>query len=306
MAGKDIARTTVLARLSHEIARVEGRTPMADADALRAFRADEPAGFAIDPIDAALGPAGLERAALHEVRAAVALDSAAASGFALGLGMLLSGGQGRLFWISTANTRHECGAFFATGMAEFGLEPERLVRVQTSTTAEALWAAGEITATRGAGLCLLELAGNPAAADFTFSRRVALRAAASRTPVIILRQGGLEEASAAASRWLVRPALSQNLPPGAGAGSNRQWQGNPAFDLVLEKSRSGRSGRWIMEWKRNERIFALVGSGKRAIGTTVSPATQPAALSRPQPAIAGDRQDSPPALGHALAHRRAS
>ena len=314
MAGKDFARTKVLARLSHEIARIEERIPSADA---AGPDTDNPCNtFAIDAVDAVLGRSGLEPGALHEVRSAVTLDGAAASGFALGLGSMLAGGHGRFFWVSSANIRRECAAFFAGGIAELGLDPRQFARVQAANTHEALWVAGEIAATPKAGLCLLELQGNPAEADFTFSRRIALRAAASRTPVILLRQGGGEEASAASSRWLVRPALSHSLPPGNENGTARQWQGNPTFEVVLEKSRAGRTGRWIMEWRRDERIFALAGPDGQAAGattrtpveTTASPpfiGTGPA-LSRAQPALAGNRPDRPATLGDPLAARRAS
>ncbi|MCB1428868.1 MAG: hypothetical protein KDJ48_11570 [Nitratireductor sp.] len=306
MAGKDIARTRVLARLSHEIARIEERVPSANAAGPGTGGAC--GRFEIEAVDAVLGPAGLEPGALHEVRAGVTLDGAAASGFALGLGAMLAGRHGRFFWVSSASLRRECAAFFAAGIAEFGLDPRYLARVQAANTQEALWAAGEIAATPGAGLCLLELQGNPAGADFTFTRRIALRAAASRTPVILLRQGGVEEASAASSRWCIRPALSHSMPPGNGEGSARQWQGNPTFEVALEKSRTGRTGRWIMEWKTDERIFALAGPDRQATATPAAPqhADTGPALSRAQPALAGDRPDRPAAMGQPVAARRAS
>jgi hypothetical protein len=130
-----------------------------------------------------------------------------------------------------------------------------IIHVLVRRTADALWAAGEIAACRGAGLCILELRGNPRGADLAFSRRLALRARESGVPVILLRQGGNEEASAALTRWQVSPSPSD---PGA---TGRKWVGPPAFAVTLEKCRGGRSGRWIMEWKSDERVFAPFGSG---------------------------------------------
>jgi protein ImuA len=182
-------------RLRSAVARIEGRLPGAPVDeASRSLRA-VPLGVA--QVDAALG-GGLAAGALHEVRAETALDLSCAAGFALAVAGLLTGFEGHVFWIAPRQARHEAGAFYGPGLAAFGLDGARLVRVLAHDEKEALWAAGEV-AGAGAGVCLVELRGNPAAADLAFSRRLALRARAADTTVILLRQSGAAEASAAAA-----------------------------------------------------------------------------------------------------------
>jgi protein ImuA len=231
----------------------------------------------IEEIDAMLcgrhAASPVPAAALHEVRAQTSLDAAAATAFALALGVrALECGRPQdmpqtLFWIAAKEARGEAGLIYGPGLAALGLGKAELIRVFVDNTADALWAAGEVAAHKGAGLCLLEMRGNPAKADLAFSRRLAMRARQSRVPVIVLRQSGGEEASAALTRWRVAPAPSalQN----AGQGPGRKWLGPPAFAVTLEKCRGGQPGEWIMEWKSDERLFAPFKSGS---GTMRSPA----------------------------------
>lgn len=224
-----------------------------------------PLRFGIAAIDDMLGRA--PAAALHEVRAAPGSEAAAA-GFALALGNLAAdgkaaGGQFACF-VTAGRDLAEAGDLYGPGLEALGLSLRALVRVRPRTLAEALWAAGEAAATPGAGFCLLEIAGNPRLADLSLTRRLALRAAASGTPVLLLRQGGAAEASAASTRWLVQPAPSRpgQDPPGGFVGGfakgfAKGLLGPPAFDVTLEKSRRGRTGRFLLEWSRHERRLAL-------------------------------------------------
>lgn len=274
-----------LARLGAEIARIEHRTPMLasprGAAANIATGLHLPRGrclsLGIAVIDAILDGGGCggqsAASALHEVRAPASLDGAAAGGFALALGLRAAANPASIFWIGERETRTEAGAFYGPGMAALGLGSAELIRVFVNKTSDALWAAGEIAAHRGAGLCLLELRGNPARADLTFSRRLALRARESGVPVILLRQGGTSEASAALTRWRVSPAPSNAGPSNAdpfnagpfNAGiAGKKWLGPPAFAVTLDKCRGARTGQWIMEWKTDERLFALAQPANRA------------------------------------------
>jgi protein ImuA len=220
-----------------------------------------PLRFGIAAIDDMLGRA--PAAALHEVRAATG-GEAAAAGFALALGDLAAEAGGFACFVAAGRDLAEAGDLYGPGLEALGLCGRALVRVRPRTLAEALWAAGEAATTPGAGFCLLEIAGNPRQADLSLTRRLALRAAASGTPVLLLRQGGAAEASAASTRWLVQPAPSrsgQNPPGGLVEGFAKGFAkgllGPPAFDVTLEKSRRGRAGRFLLEWSRHERRLAL-------------------------------------------------
>lgn len=265
---------------------------------------EDPAGplrvpLGMDEIDAALDPdtqGGIIANALHEVRVETCLDAASGAGFSLCLGLLMARGiaasrhaAGRIsgpgavetlpvFWISDAFVRAEYGAFYGPGLSAFNLDPEDLIRVFPRTRREALWAAGEIVSAKNAvGFCLVEIRGNPAEMDLTTTRRLMLRARTSCTPVIILRQSGFEEASAAATRWHISPAVSRQDRQ----QPYRTLLGPPSFSVHLEKCRGGRiTGKnpWKIEWNANDQRLVLLnpandvaanpagGSSNRAIG----------------------------------------
>lgn len=335
MAGRplpdDVAgnhRQQLVSALNEKIAKIEHRPLRIDGSPAQNAR-PRFIPFGIDEIDKALicsdlaapvsdnedartGPEGMNHGlavgALHEVRAPTTLDLAASAGFALALGSLLAGFNGAIFWIAEQQARTEAGEFHGPGLAGLGIDPARLIRVFTRDNSEALWAAGEIAACPGTGFCLLELRGNPARADLAFSRRLALRAQSANMPVLLLRQSGQEEASAAATRWRVSPAPSIRQ-----ADEPVRFVGAPAWHAALEKSRSGRPGAWTLEWKRDERLFALY-RGSAAIRTarpfagnlTGNKAPGGPTVSGNQPAQAFDRPDSAGALGRGMALERAS
>lgn len=312
--GAGLRRADLIAALGSRIARIENRPPAFDPAHETSAATGPVLSLGMTGIDAMLagreaGTAPVPAAALHEVRAETALDAAAATGFALGLGQRAIACTGRrqaaMFWIAGHDARNEAGLIYGPGLEDLGLGGIELVRVFANGVADALWAAGEVAAHKGAGLCLLELRANPARADLAFSRRLALRAREAGVPVIVLRQGGGEEASAALTRWRVAPAPSD---PGIAAG--RKWLGPPAFAVTLEKCRGGRPGEWLMEWKSDERLFAPAGSGNLAAmhpaGFPVRFGAAGSPLSLPRPSRAFDRPSGEAAARSGLAARRAS
>lgn len=284
-----------LADLAGRIARIEGRSlaPEMQGPALT---------LGIAAVDALLNggrgsavpaPILVPARTLHEVRAAAMPDAAPAFVFALALALRVAA-QGDGFFVSTAASRAEGGEPYGPGLAALGLLPQRLFRVHARTTAEALWAAGEIAGHKGAGFCLLELSGNPPAAGLSFTRRVALRSREAGVAIILLRQGGDEEASAALTRWRVAAAPSN---PGEAA---RKWLGPPAFAVTLEKCRGTAGGNWTMEWNGYERRFELSTAARNGAPGFGAP------LSVGQPAEAGDRSHPAPASWPGLATRRSA
>lgn len=277
-------------------------------------------------------PGGIIANALHEVRVETGLGAASGAGFALALGLTIAQGitqtiakgsnkthiktasnihaanqtppplpQLPIFWISDPFTRMEYGDFYGPGLSIFGLTAQNLIRIHAKHSGEALWAAGEIAATKGAaGCCLLEVRGNPQEIDLTSSRRLMLRARSSGTPVIVLRQSGRQEASAAATRWCVTPTRSTQ------AINHRQnnlpFLGNPAFTVSLEKCRAGRNGQWTLEWNPYEHCLTL--AKPRTIIDAGNSHRSP--LSGCPPAETFNRSDSPSALGQCMAAERAS
>jgi protein ImuA len=325
--GPEPIRSVMLAQLRAAIARIEDRaprlavgvSPLPPADHVVARpRSGHPGRlrFGIPELDLALDPGpggGLPAAALHEVRAAESGEAASAIGFALLLAGLAAGFSRPVFWIAQETAQTEVGSLYGPGLAGLGLDPGLLVRIRAHRLAEALWAAGEVAAA-GAGPCLLEIRGNPARADLAFTRRLALRARATGLPVIVLRQSGQEEASAAASRLAVRPAASETGPPD-GPGAAARWLGPAAFAVTIEKCRGGRAGSpdsadpFLLEWNCHERRFVAIGPGTsaRARSDDRTPAgrTPVAPLPFARSASAGDGPADARPPWPALALRRA-
>jgi len=302
-ANPDGDRQALLGRLAARIARIEGRA--AAEQPVGGIAVPVASGGRAVPIPFGSGlPVDVLAPALHEVRAPTALDAACAAGFALALAGL-AGGNGAGFWIAGPQAREEAGALHGPGLGQLGFAPG-LVRVHPRDWREALWAAGEIAAAPGAGFCLIELRGHPRGDGLAFSRRLALRAAASAVPVVLLRQGGQALASAAATRWSVTPAPSAVAHAGAHSGPARKWLGPPAWAVTLEKARGGRTGSWIVEWNSDERTLVMLDrrdgrDGRDDPREGVAPPLPGAGV-----AVSSDRPAGAAALGNGLARRRAS
>jgi protein ImuA len=240
--------------------------------------ADRQALFALGhgEADARLG-GGLKRAALHEVYAASDPDGVAAAGFAAALaarvaGTARAGCRASLVWIRHDLAACEWGEVFAPGLAEWGLDPDRLIIVKVAHAADTLKAANEALNCSALGAVIIESAGVPSVYDLTASRRLVL-AAESGVTAIALRLGVKPKPSAAMTRWLVRAAPSHaNL-----AGHI----GRPRFDAALVRSRNGAQGRWIMEWDSDAYLFR---DQRHAAGAAAAP-------SRPLPAASSHRPD---------------
>ena len=100
------------------------------------------------------------------------------------------------------------------------------------------------------GAVVLEVWGEARQLDLVASRKLTLAAQASGVTGLLLRVAAEPLPSTAETRWIVRAAHS---PPAA-----RLWSawGAPVFDAQLVRNRHGPVGRWIMEWKCDECLFA--------------------------------------------------
>jgi len=271
MATIATARETLFA-LRRQIARIEG-TPAerlevdpaeaapGDGTVLRergvALRHGVHAGGVLatgaDALDNALG-GGLPRAALTEIHGAEVRDAGTVAGFALGLAALALSPGLPLLWIAASDTHREAGAPHAPGLSfHFGIPPERMLFCETARLDDALWVADEAARLSSVGLVLLELRGATRRLDLTATRRLHFRARDAGRPVLLLRHSALPEATAAPVRLLVSPAAAGLRPTVSGplAGSI----GPPAFCVVLDKSRTGTSGRFELEWNAHDRTF---------------------------------------------------
>lgn len=152
------------------------------------------------------------------------------------------------------------------GLALLGIQPARLLLVETENELDLLRAGLEAARCPGVELVLLETQGAFAKYDLTASRRLALAAEQSRNRVIVMRQDAEPRSSAAQTRWAISSAPSIPLEADA--------PGWPAIEAKLLRWRGGAAGRsWRLEWNTDHGTFrdAGKGSGENAGEITAVP-----------------------------------
>lgn len=319
MAGRAAAQEVICA-LRRTIARIEGtllRPAGLAADAAVTLRR---LGVPQAPLratgsarlDAALG--GFPLPGLIELRGAATRESGAVAGFALALAGLAAKESGRpLLWVATAEMVREAGRPYAPGLAErFGILPGRLLLAEAEKLADVLWIAEEAAGLGTLAAVVLEIRGNPSRLDLTATRRLHRRALVAGRPLLLLRQAGAAEPTAAPVRLAVAPAAAGPRLTLAGplAGSI----GPPAFRLCVEKSRTSPPLAVTLEWSRDaaafeERDHDPAATNLGALAAAPVPRTDlPPALREvvALPHAAWDAASGgQPARGQYAAHRRA-
>jgi protein ImuA len=195
--------------------------------------------FGIPAIDAILG-GGLVRGALHEVAATGEAHLPAAAGFALAVAKRAA--PLRLIWISEDMALAESGAPHGTGLDAFGLAPEQLVTVSAAHRRDLLWAMEEALRCGATTAVIGEI--RAGIVDGVAIRRLSLAAVESGTLALLLRTEPPNDASTAATRWLVGAAPS--IVPGT-----------PRLAAQLVRNRRGPTGTWILEWSNSDGQFIL-------------------------------------------------
>jgi len=240
----------------------------------RLRRLEKPPGLADGPaalplgapaVDAVLG-GGLMYGALHEIAAAGEAHVAAATGFAVGVAALSSPSPARLrstqagglsphagrgqgiVWVAEDMTALESGAPYGLGLDGFGLTPERLVTVAVAQRRDLLWAMEEALRCRAVGAVIGEM--RHGALDTVAVRRLSLAAAETGALALLLRAAPHDDASTAATRWMVGA-------PSPGAGSEQA-----RFLVQLLRNRRGAGGQWILEWSDGDGHFTCAASAQ--------------------------------------------
>jgi protein ImuA len=189
----------------------------------------------IDAIDSHLPFRGLALRRLHEVAAAGEREAGAATGFLLSLVIrVMQAEAGPVFWCG----RHP--ELYAPALADYGLDPARLILVRARTEVDRLWAFEEGLRTRGLAVVVAEL---EKPLDLAGSRRLQLAAEKGATGFALRLDGGDAAASAVETRWRIAAA------PSAAPADDSQGIGDPRWQVTLERCRGGRPGHWLMEKK---------------------------------------------------------
>ncbi len=254
--------------LRDEIAALSGLPTGLRQDGKVMAAADEPRlAFGIPALDGRL-EGGLLRAGLHEFRSARTTDGTALAGLAAAL---CTGLSGAVLWVRVAGEEQETGRLYGPGLSALGLEPQRLVLVRARRVQDALWALEEGLRCRGLAAVIGEVAGHPRTLDLTASRRLAIRAREEGVMGLLLRPGSEPDASAALTRWAVRPA------PSVAEEGFVEHVGPAAWRLDLERNRFGPVGRFEVEWDHGQHRFASLRRQALSVARPALPRHRPAA-----------------------------
>jgi protein ImuA len=142
---------------------------------------------------------------------------------------------GPVLWVQDRMAILESGRIFPPGL---GLSD--LIHIEARDAKAALWAMEEGLRCSALSLVVGELWGDPAALDFTATRRLAVAAERHGVAACLIRLGGHPDLSGARMRWRLAslPSAPNPLDPKA--------PGAPRWDAELFRARGRPPGRWSL------------------------------------------------------------
>ncbi|MEO8548286.1 MAG: recA-like protein [Sphingomicrobium sp.] len=140
-----------------------------------------------------------------------------------------------ILWVQERMAILEAGRIYPPGLGS-----RDLIHVTARDARSALWAMEEGLRCGALGAVIGELWGDPAALDFTATRRLAVASERSGVPAWLVRLGGSANLSGARMRWWVAsaPSLANPFDPRA--------PGAPVWDAELFRARGVPPGRWSL------------------------------------------------------------
>jgi protein ImuA len=140
------------------------------------------------------------------------------------------------------------GRLHGHGLNALGLDPARLILVETAHRKETLWAMEE--AVRSAAPAAV--VGVIDTLDLKLSQRLHLAATDAGVPLLLLRAAATLESSAAATRWRIGTAKA--------ARDRFGLVTQPRWHLQLERCRNGRPDQWVVEYDHVAHRFSLAAA----------------------------------------------
>ena len=206
-----------------------------------------PLPFGLTTIDSHLPDGGLPRGALHEVVSAAEGCIAAAFGFIAAILARLPPAGPLLFVMPAFGLRpyRSHGRLHGHGLRALGLDPARLILVETARRLETLWAMEEAVRSQAPAAVV----GLIDQLDLKLSQRLHLAATDAGLPLFLIRPAPTLESSAAATRW--RIGTAQAARDRFGLVTQPRWH------LQLERCRNGRPGQWTVEYDHVAHRFSL-------------------------------------------------
>jgi protein ImuA len=145
-----------------------------------------------------------------------------------------------LLWVQDRVSRKESGFPSLAGVG--GLRP--IIMVNVTRAADVLWAMEDGLRCSSLGGVIGEIWGDPAALDFTATKRLALRSEAAGVACWLIRRAAHPNLSAARDRWRIgaRPSAPHPHDP--------QSPGAPRWAVELFRSRHAKPGQWVATYDR--------------------------------------------------------
>jgi len=138
--------------------------------------------------------------------------------------------------------------FYGHGLRALGLDPGRLILIETASRKETLWAMEEALRSQAPAAVV----GLIDKLDLRLSQRLQLAAVEAGLPLLLLRPAASLESSAAATRWRIEPASAAR--DRFGLIVHARWH------LLLERCRNGRTGEWTVEYDHVAHRFSLAAA----------------------------------------------
>ena len=162
------------------------------------------------------------------------------------------GGREKIVFVMPAygHNRHGrlSGHVSGHGLNALGLDPGRVILVETAHRKESLWALAEALHS-GAPAAVVGMIDR---LDLKTSQKLQLTASDCGLPLLLLRPAPTLEASAATTRWRVGTA--------AAARDRFGLYARPRWHLHLERCRNGRPGEWVVEYDHVAHRFSLAAA----------------------------------------------
>jgi protein ImuA len=227
-----------------------------------------PSAAAVDlglgPVAAAFPHGAFPTGAIHELLSDGPEEAAASGAFSSALiGRLMARG-GACIWIGPRRN------IFPSGLAAFGVEPDKVIFVDVRKEKEGLWVVEEALKCEGLAAVVAEIR----EVSFLVSRRFQLAVEQSRVTGFLLRDKPRNrDPIAAVARWRVTPAAGGKNAGGSGVGgwakAAGEWAddeeampgvGFPRWKVDLLRIRGGRPGNWELEWREGK--FHFIGQAE--------------------------------------------
>ena len=163
-----------------------------------------------------------------------------------------------LLWVQERMAILEAGRVHPPGLER---EWRDFIHVEVRDARAALWAMEEGLRCSALGAVIGELWGDPAALDFTATRRLAVAAERHGVAAYLIRQSGHANLSGARMRWRVASAPSAPNP------LNPRAPGAAAWDAELFRARGAAPGRWVVsdDGAARDPVAVVAAPGDRAV-----------------------------------------